>query len=90
MIDLVKEMIKNKTLNTRTRPNTEVEYKGKTYAYRNCDTNTALFEALYSHDNVEVIWDECHELIAYIIPTTVASITIVFEGGFIRTILDFN
>lgn len=89
-IDIVKEMIKNGTLKSYTRPNTEIEYKGKTYTYRNKDTNTALFEALYSHDNVEEIRDERHNLLAYIIPTTEASVTIVFDGGFIRTIVDFN
>jgi hypothetical protein len=90
MIDLVKEMIENRTLTACVRPNTEIEYKGKTYTYRNKDTNTALFEALYSHDNVEEIRDERHNLLAYIIPTTEASVTIVFDGGFIRTIVDFN
>lgn len=90
LIDVVKEMIKNGTLKSYVRPNTEIEYKGKTYTYCNKDTNTALFEALYSHNNVEEIRDERHNLLAYIIPTTVASVTIVFDGGFIRTIVDFN
>lgn len=90
MIDLVKEMIKNRTLNTCTRPNTEVEYKGKKYTYLKRDEHTTLFEALYSHDNVEEVRDGHHNLLAYIIPTTAASVTIVFDGGYIRAILSFD
>lgn len=87
-IEIVKEMLKNKTLETYT-PTGDIEYKGKVYQFDKLSTYDALNDAIYCHNLIEDVRDRYNNLIAVIVPTTSASVDIHFvNGGFRRRIID--
>lgn len=85
-IDIVKEMIMNGTVNPCTRSHTEIEYKGKNYTFVERGEHVALFAALQHHNDVEEVRNENGFLLAYLIPTTDTSVTVVLDGGYIGVI----